>query len=131
MTRPTTYLDDNNTAVDLHPAKMKIVFKARLDHGPGFFEDMIFLVGPSKCETYDVLWIQSDQTDGVSAAAWLPRGIVVGPVLWRWLLIGYWKAEERANPGCGPNYSEIVGDACSLASAQEITQVEKEVWPAA
>jgi hypothetical protein len=129
VTRPITYYDNADTGVDLQPGKTKILFKARLDHGPGFSEETLFLIGPSECETYDVLWSQTDWTEDTFALAWLPRGLECGPVLWRSLLLGYWKAEEGANPGCRPNFSEIVRDSRSLASSHEIEQVRNEVWP--
>jgi hypothetical protein len=58
-----------------------LLFKAVLFHRPGFEEELQFFVGPSRCGSYDVLWCNSDGVDGrdLSAAAWLPTGILTGP----------------------------------------------------
>jgi hypothetical protein len=125
-----TYVE-SNTGVGLEPIpNAKVLFKALLFHRLGFEEKLQFFVGPSRCGIYDVLWCNSDAVDGreLSAIAWLPKGILVGPALWEALLVGCWGAEKTGYNSDGPNFNEIITDKQAALSSEEVWAIVDRIW---
>ena len=110
-----TYLNDLN-GVDLEPSRTRLLFKARLDHGPGNSEQLALFVGPTKCGKFDALWSQSDWATTKSALAWIPRKQLSGPTLWLTLMEAYWRGERDAYDSKRPNYNEISPDSRAIAT---------------
>jgi hypothetical protein len=69
-----TYVESGVPDLEAAP-RVRLLFAAWFSHGPGFQENLLFFVGPSKCKRYDVLWQESDWNDdgGKSGRASLPR----------------------------------------------------------
>ena len=125
-----TYIESD--AADLEAApRAKLLFAAWFSHGPGFQENLLFFVGPSKCKRYDVLWYESDWNDdgGKSALAWLPKGQLTGRKLWETLLTECWKAEKAGWHYHKPIFEEVSFDKRSLLSSEQVWEIADRIWP--
>ena len=124
-----TYIDSSE-GVDLSPSdNLVLLFKAWLDHGPGHSEELIFSVGASDCERYDVLWLKTDWSEDLSAISWCKQGVHTGKLLFKTLLKAYWEAEKESNDWDEPNYSELTSETTAVLSQKEIEGLAKEIWP--
>jgi len=128
-TKISTYADSQD-GVDLVPARVRLLFAARINHGPGFPEKVEYRVGPSKCGQFDVLWIKSDWDDEnpVTAAAWTPRYQMKGKSLHFALLAALFTAEKKQTSADRPNFNEVISSDSSLLSASEVRTVAHKVF---
>jgi hypothetical protein len=125
----STYIDSSE-GVDLSPSdNLVLLFKAWLDHGPGHSEELIFSVGASDCNGYDVLWLESNYSEGLTALSWYKHGEHTGKPLFKTLLKAYWEAEKETNDWEEPNYSELTSETTAVLSQKEIEGLAKEIWP--
>jgi hypothetical protein len=125
-----TYVESGVPDLEAAP-RARLLFAAWFSHGPGFQEDLLFFVGPSKCKRYDVLWQESDwgNDDGKSALAWLAKGELTGRKLWETLLTECWKAEKAGWGYDKPIFDEVSFDKRSLLSSEEVYEMADRIWP--
>ena len=125
----STYIESDTS--DLLPARgSKLLFAAYLFHGPSFYEELQFRVGPSRCGHYDVLWLGSDwNEEGPSALAWISKGDLTATTLCKKLLIAVWRAEKAEYGYDRPVFHEIKSDEKSLLSSEAVWQIAAQVWP--
>ena len=117
--------------VVLEPVRTRLVFAARLSHGPGFDEMLEFRVGRSACGHFDVLWQKADwvvEERQLNAVAWLPRNTLKGKRLSLALLKAVLEAEKQRYNAAAPNFSEVVGGRKSLLDANEVWSVVDQVF---
>jgi hypothetical protein len=129
MFKIQTYMDDCG-GVDLTPQlKPRLLFKAWLNHGPGHDEDLAFYVGPDVTNTHDVLWIESDYAEGLTAIAWLPREVLSGSELYDALLTTYWQCDKEKNETDQPNFTEVLETRDATLSPKQVLDLAKRIWP--
>src|SRR5262249_17396589 len=116
---------------DLEAGRAKLLFAAWFSHGPGFQENLLFFVGPSKCKRYDVLWSESDWDDdgGRKAIAWVEKGQLTGTKLWETLLTECWKAEKAGWDYRKPIFDEVSFDKRSQLSSEQVWEMADRIWP--
>ncbi len=124
-----TYVEGDASGLEPVP-DAKLLFRALLFHRPGFQEELQFFVGPSRCGSYDVLWCNGDGANDreLSAGAWLPKGILIGRPLWEALLVGYWRAQKRADNSDGPNFNKIITDKQAALCSKEVWEIVERIW---
>jgi hypothetical protein len=124
-----TYFDNPNS-VDFAPkGKPKLLFKACLNHGPGFAEISGFYLGPNDDNTHDVLWTESDWTEELTALAWVERGSIPRDQLSRELLKNYWQSEKNQSEAEEPTFSEIMNSDRAALTPKQVRAILEEVWP--
>jgi hypothetical protein len=118
---------------DLEAGRTRLLFAAWFSHGPGFQENLLYFVGPSKCKRYDVLWSESDWDDaddgGRKASAWIEKGQLSRRKLWETLLTKCWKAEKAGWGYEKPLFDEVSFDKRSLLSSEEVWEMADRIWP--
>ena len=105
------------------------MFRAWIDRAPGDSEQIQMRVGPTKCDRFDALWLNSDLGPDKCAVAWIPRGVVTGDELWQRLIEAYWIAERDINEWEEPNSSDLIQDKRSLMSSKTLNRLSAKVWP--
>jgi hypothetical protein len=127
--KPETYFD-SALGVDFVPSgKPTLLFKAWLSHGPGSDEDLAFYVGPNAEHSHDVLWLESDYSEGFSAIAWAPREVLPSEELSRILLTTYWQREKEENESEEPNFTEVLKTEGAALSPKQVNEMAKQIWP--
>jgi|LakMenEpi03Aug12_release.lakeMendotaPanAssembly.Ray.scaffolds.fasta_scaffold868510_2 hypothetical protein len=127
--KPETYFD-SSSAVDFVPAgNPTLLFKAWLSHGPGSDEDLAFYVGPNAEHSHDVLWLESDYSEGFSAIAWAPKGVLPSGELSRILLKTYWQREKEENESEEPNFTEVLKTDGVALSPKQVNEIANQIWP--
>jgi hypothetical protein len=127
--RVHTYFENSDSA-DLTPkGKPKLLFKANLSHGPGFDEITGFYLGPNDDSTYDVLWIESDWTEELTAIAWVEHGAIPSNDLSSALLKTYWQREKEESNSEEPSFSEIMKSDRAVLPSEKVRAILEEVWP--
>jgi hypothetical protein len=127
--RAHTYFENSDSA-DLTPkGKPKLLFKAYLSHGPGFDEIMGYYLGPNDDNTYDVLWIESDWTEEMTAIAWVELGAIPSNDLSSALLKTYWQREKEESQSEEPSFSEIIKSDRAVLPSEQVRAILEEVWP--
>ena len=127
--KPKTYLG-NSSGLDFTPLGIpELLFKASLSHGPGSDEDLAFYVRPNAANTHDVLWLESDYSEGVAPIAWVPRGTFSDEELRRILLTTYWQREKEENESEEPNFTEVLKARGAALSPKQVNELAKQIWP--
>ena len=123
-----TYFDNPN-GVDFAPkGKPKLLFKTCLSHGPGFAEISGFYLGPNDDNTHDVLWTDSDWTEGFTALAWVKCGSIPRDELSRELLKNYWQSEKNQSEAEEPSLPEIMKNDQAALNPKQVRAIFEEVW---
>jgi hypothetical protein len=126
--KPQTYLD-NSSGLDFMPLGIpELLFKAWLSHGPGSDEDLAFYVGPTAANTHDVLWLESDYSEGIAAIAWVPQGTFSKEELNRILLTTYWQREKEETESEEPNFTEVLKTRGAALSPKQVNELAKQIW---
>lgn len=113
---------------NLSHSRTRLLFVARVGHGPGFDECTEYRVGPSRCGKYDVLWCRNDAEWGnegtcTVAVAWLPRGKLKPPKLYEALLQEAIFDEMFADCLEQPNFSDVASCPQALFSASKVWEI--------
>jgi hypothetical protein len=123
-----TYFD-SSPRVDFVPSgKPLLLFKAWLNHGPGSDEDLALYVGPNAALSHDILWLESDYAEGLSAIAWAPKGVLPISELGRSLLRAYWQREKEENESEEPNLTEVLEAEGAVLSPEEVNDIAEQIW---
>ncbi len=128
MTLVQTYLTSPSVA-GLEPRRTRLLFRAWIDRAPGDSEQIEMRIGPTKCNRFDALWLNSDGWPLKDAVAWIPRGTLRGDELWQRLIEAYWIAERDINEWEEPNSSDLIQDKRSLMSSRTLNRLSAKVWP--
>jgi len=129
MTASSNYLD-SPVGLELIPTRTRLLFAARLHHGPGHVEEVQYRIGPSRCGRYDVLWTFGDwDEEGVkNALAWTPRHVRRGQPLHRHLLASLFQAENTTGHAEAPPFSEVKSSPPALLPSELVWAVVGEVF---
>ena len=127
--RPETYFDNSTESTFAPSVRPKLLFKAWLSHGPGSDENLAFYVGPNAENSHDVLWLESNYSEGLSAIAWAPQGVLPSGELSRILLMTYWQREKEETESEGPNFEEVLKTGGAALSPKQVNDMAKEIWP--
>ena len=107
--------------------RARLLFAASCFDGPNFQEKLLYFVWPSKCKSYDVLWLDFP---GITAVAWLSKGELTGRKLWETLLTECWKAEKKVGWNHSkPFFDEVSFDKRSLLSYEQVWAIADRIWP--
>lgn len=124
-----TYFNNPNNVYLVPKGKPKLLFKACLSHGPGFVEISGFYLGPNDDNTHDVLWIDSDWTEELTALAWVERRSIPRDELSRELLKNYWQSEKNQSEAEEPTFYEIMKNDQAALNPKQVRAILEEVWP--